>query len=156
VPWGQEQLAPTGAIPLALPGAELGPHDAESCTFEKVMKKYGLRGSALARMGRVIRAGIDYVLHDYLPASDDSDGQIAVGLLAYAEGVMLVHQDDDAILRASFPVYDALYANFQVHAHMQEQGVVFDHKGGDGRGPSAVFEGQREIYNREILRAHAA
>jgi hypothetical protein len=151
VPWGQEHLAPADAIPLALPGAELGPHDTDACTFEKVLKKYDLCGSALSRLGRVIRAGIDYVLHDYLPGRDDVDGQIAVGLIAYAEGVMLVHQDDDAILAASFPVYDALYAHFSVTAHMQARGIVFDHKGGDGRGPSAVFEGMREIYNTEVV-----
>ncbi len=153
VPWGQEHLAPADAIPLALPGAELGPHDAQSCTFEKVMRKYGLGGSALLRLASIIRAGIDYVLHDYLPEPGDADGQVAVGLVTLAEGMMLVHQDDDAILAASFPIYDALHAHFSVKARMQEQGVVFDHKGGDGRGPSAVFEGMRKIYNSDVARA---
>ncbi len=152
VPWGEEHLAPKDAIPLAIPGAELAPHDHVECTFDKILRKYGLaKDPALSRLGGIIRAGIAHVLEDYTPAEDDEDGQIAIGLLALSEGLMLRHQDDDAILTASFPIYDALYTALKMRAHLAREGIVIPHKGEDGRGPSLTFERSRKIYNEVLV-----
>ncbi len=146
VPWKEEHLAPAGAIAFSMPGAELSPHDHSGSTFDKVMRKYSISAPGLEQLAAVVRAGIAYVLEDFRPAPDDQIGQTAVGLLAFAEGVFLTNQSDDAILAASFPVYDALYANFRVLALMKAQGLAMpDHS--DGRGPSKKFEGLRKIYN---------
>ncbi len=147
VPWKEEHLAPAGAIAFSIPGAELGPHDHEGgTTFDKVMRKYELKDAALAQLADVIRAGVAYVMEGYRPPADDTAGQTAVGLLAFAEGVFLTNQSDDAILAASFPVYDALYANYRVLDLLKTQGLPMpDHS--DGRGPSKKFEGLRKIYN---------
>jgi hypothetical protein len=67
-------------------------------------------------------------------------------LLAFAEGVFMTHQSDDAILAASFRVYDALYANFRVAELLKVAGQnVPGHS--DGRGPSKKFECLCRIYN---------
>jgi hypothetical protein len=146
VPWKEEHLAPPGAIGFSLPGAELGPHDHTGTTFDKVMRKYKLDDAALAQLADVVRAGVAYVLEGYRPPANDTAGQTAVGLLAFAEGVFLTNQSDDAILAASFPVYDALYANFRVLELLKFAGQEMpDHS--DGRGPSKKFEGLRQIYN---------
>ena len=71
---------------------------------------------------------------------------MAVGLLAFAEGVRLTHQTDDGILAARLPVYDALYANFRVCELARTKGLPLpDHS--DGRRPSSEYEGLRRIYN---------
>lgn len=146
VPWKEEHLAPSDAIAFSIPGAELGPHDHDGTTFAKVMRKFKLVDPALDRMAEVIHAGVAYVLEDYRPAADDHAGQTAVGLLTFAEGVFLTHQTDHAILAASFPVYDAMYANFKVLELLKSKKLEMpDHH--DGRGPSKKFEGLRRLYN---------
>ena len=154
VPWKQEHLAPKDAIPLALPGCELGPHDEEGSTFGKVLKKYEIKSESLEKIKKIIDSGIAFVLSGYKPDASDHDGQVAVGLLAIAEGVSLTNQTDDEILSASFPIYDALYANFETQNIMKEQGIVLDFPPKDGRGPSLIFEVTRDIYNKNVVNAH--
>jgi hypothetical protein len=134
VPWGEEHSAPADATPFGLPGAEIGPHDANGTTFAKLLAKYKLEDKALTRLSRVIAKGVDYVLHHYRPPPEDTDGQIAVGLLAVSEGMMLRHDDDNAIIAASLPVYDALYANFHAHLLMEESGGRLPPY--EGKGPT--------------------
>ncbi len=123
VPWGQGvETAPKDATPFAIPGAEIGPHDKDGTTFAKLLARYKIDDKAAHRVGSVITRGVDYVLHDYRPGPDDVDGQTAVGLLAMAEGMLLVHHDDNEILEASFPIYDALYTNFRAHQIMEDKG----------------------------------
>jgi hypothetical protein len=143
VPWGAEHRCPADAIPLALPGAELGPHDAAGTTFQKILAKYRLTDPALHRMARVVAKGVDYVLHDFRPDAGDTDGQIAVGLLGFAEGMLLVNDADARILEASLPVYDALYANFRAHALVAAQGLTLPAH--EGRGPTRPTEFLRNV-----------
>lgn len=145
VPWGEEDKRPDDAIALALPGAELGPHDSHGTTFRKVMTKYDLREPALEDLAKVIQCGVDYVLHGFRPASDDVHGQVAVGLLNIAEGFLVAHRDDNVILSASYPVYDALYTNFAAHRLVQAKGLVIPDHG--GRGPSAPTLFLRQVYD---------
>lgn len=152
VPWKQEHLAPKDAIPVALPGCELGPHDKDGSTFGKVLKKYDIKNESLERIKKIIDAGIAYVLAGYKPDASDHEGQMAVGLLAIAEGISLTNQTDDKILSASFPIYDALYANFETQNVMQAQNIVLDFPPKDGRGPSLIFETTREIYNKFVVK----
>ena len=79
--------------------------------------------AALERMGRVIACGVDYVLHGFRPAIDDTDGQIAVGLLSISEGMIYRATGDDGVLAASFPMYDALYADLSVKHALQAGGL---------------------------------
>lgn len=91
-----------GATPFDVPGAELGHHGDER-SFDAFVRRYGLaeREPALARLARIVR-GADT---DALGLAPE-----AAGLLAIAQGFSAVYADDQSLLAAELPVYDALYA----------------------------------------------
>ncbi|HZU07308.1 MAG TPA: chromate resistance protein ChrB domain-containing protein [Chloroflexota bacterium] len=89
-----------GAIPFDVPGVELGHHGTE-CSFDALLKRYGLADPALQRLALIVR-GADTTAKDLTPESR--------GLEAIAEGFRLVYQDDYELLERELPVYDALYA----------------------------------------------
>lgn len=88
------------AIPFDVPGAELG-HVGPECSFDAIIKKYGLTDPALRDLALIVR-GADTDAHDLTPESR--------GLVAIAGGFRLVYQDDHEQLERELPVYDALYA----------------------------------------------
>jgi hypothetical protein len=90
-------------------------------------------------------AGVDHVLHHAKAGPDDRWAQIAVGLLAVSEGVMLLHDTDHAILKASFPIYDALYANLHAHALVKEKGLQIPDF--QGLGPTLPTRFLRQVLN---------
>ena len=95
-----------GAIPYDVEGVELGHHGKE-CSFEAIVKKYGLTGNpALMLLARIVNgADTDNTLWNQ-PES--------AGLNAIAEGFRhLGFKDDHALNRAEWIVYDALYAHCQ-------------------------------------------
>ena len=139
VPWGKEDERPADAIPFALPGVELGPHDAQGTTFQKLLTKYKLDDPALDRMAKVIAGGVDCVLHGYRPSSDETDGQTAVGLLAISDGIMLIKDSDDQVIAASLVIYDALYANFKAHALLEARAEQLPPRGNRGPAPKTEF-----------------
>jgi hypothetical protein len=145
VPWGQEDTRPSDAIPFGLPGVELGSHDEHGTTFEKILRKYALDDPSLHNIARVIHSGVAQVLHHAQVGPDDRWGQIAAGLLAISEGMMLVHPSDDAILQASFPVYDALYANLRAHALVSQKNLEIP--GYQGLGPTLPTRFLRQVLN---------
>ena len=89
-----------GATPFDVPSVELG-HHGEECSFDAIVRAYGLTDPALARLALIVR-GADTDAKDLTPESR--------GLEAIAEGFQLAYQDDQAQLAAELPVYDALYA----------------------------------------------
>ena len=103
---------PNDAIPLAFPGAKLGPHDADGPLFMKVLKEYRLQDPALELMGEVIAKGVAYVLDDYRPATNDRYGQMGVGLASFADGMIILEPSDQKRLDDSYVVWEALYALF--------------------------------------------
>jgi hypothetical protein len=143
VPWGQEDTRPSDAIAFGLPGVELGAHDEQGTTFEKIIRKYALDDPSLHDIARVIHSGVAQVLHHAKVESDDRWGQIAAGLLAISEGMMLVHTTDEAILQASFPIYDALYANLRAHALVSQNNLVMP--GYQGLGPTLPTRFLRQV-----------
>ncbi|HYU17470.1 MAG TPA: chromate resistance protein ChrB domain-containing protein [Chloroflexota bacterium] len=92
-----------GAIPFDVPGVELGHHGSE-CSFDAIIKKYGLTDPALQRLATIVR-GADTAAKDLAPESR--------GLEAIAEGFRLACADDQEQLERELPVYDALYAYCQ-------------------------------------------
>jgi hypothetical protein len=99
----------TGAIPYDVPEVELGHHGAE-CSFDAIVKKYGLSDPALWCLARIVR-GADTPDKDLTPESR--------GLEAIAEGFRLLNEDDHQQLAAESVVYDALYA----YCHRQVVGA---------------------------------
>jgi hypothetical protein len=92
-----------GAVPYDVPNVELGHHGKE-CSFDAVLKKYGLlTNPALVLLAKIVNgADTDNTLW-HQPES--------AGLNAIAEGFRhLGFKDDHAVNAAEWVVYDALYA----------------------------------------------
>jgi hypothetical protein len=92
-----------GAVPYDVPDVELG-HHGQECSFEAIVKKYGLAADpALVLLAKIVN-GAD---------TDNTRWQQpeSAGLNAVAEGFRhLGFPDDHAINAAEWVVYDALYA----------------------------------------------
>lgn len=88
-----------GAIPFDIEGVPHS-HDGDLCTFDMLLRLFGLRSEALDRMALVIRAA-DTDRHDLAPQ--------AAGLLALSVGLSRQFRDDLAQLEAGMVLYDALY-----------------------------------------------
>lgn len=95
-----------GATPYDVPNVELGHHGKE-CSFEAILKKYGLtRDPALLLLGKIVNGA-------------DTDNSLwqqpeGAGLEAVAEGFRhLGLRDDHEMLQKESIVYDALYAYCQ-------------------------------------------
>lgn len=102
-----------GATPFDVQGVELGHHGLE-CSFEAIVKKYGLSNDpALVLLSRIVNGA-------------DTDNTLwhqpeGAGLEAIAEGFRhLGFKDDHEINTAEWIVYDALYAYAR---HMVSQGL---------------------------------
>jgi len=94
-------VSETGAIPFDVPGVELGHHE-NRCSFESIIRKYGLKEPGLLRLAKIIHAA---------DISEDIDSDpIARGLEAIASGYSLRFPQDIENLQAQYEVYDALYA----------------------------------------------
>jgi rhodanese-related sulfurtransferase len=91
-----------GAIAYDAPGAPFE-HDGDLCTFDTLLRAFGLDVDPhLAALAAIVR-GADTDRLDLAPQS--------AGLLAVSLGLSARFQDDDhAVLRHGFTVYDALYA----------------------------------------------
>jgi hypothetical protein len=91
------------AIPFDVEGVELG-HDGPLCTFDAIIRKYGLSDPALQEMAKIVR-GAD--------TADRHLTQESPGLYAIASGFQALSPslfaDDHALLNVEFPLYDALY-----------------------------------------------
>lgn len=107
---------PEGAITFSIAGGDIGRHDAEGTTFTKLLRRYKLTDPALLRLGEIVEVGVGYVMGGKNPGPDDRAGWIAIGLLAVAEGTMVIEDGDRAILERSFPVWDAIYVDAALHA----------------------------------------
>jgi hypothetical protein len=91
-----------GAVPYDVDGVELGHVDGR-CSFESILRKYGLDDPALRRMAVIVH-GAD------IEADVDKTPE-AAGLKAIAIGFRRLYGDrDDEKLEAQMGVYDALYA----------------------------------------------
>jgi hypothetical protein len=89
------------AVPFDVEGASIT-HQWERCSFDALLDAFELRDPALAALATIVR-GADTDRLGLAPQS--------AGLLAISLGLSRLHaQDDQAMLQAALPVYDALYA----------------------------------------------
>jgi len=90
-----------GGIPYDIDGVEFS-HEGPLCTFDTMIKRFGLSDPALDALALIVR-GADTARLDLAPE--------AAGLLAVSLGnSSLAGGDDRRALTLGFPVYDALYA----------------------------------------------
>ena len=98
-----------GAIPYDVPGVELGHVDGR-CSFESIMRKYGLMNDkGLVELARIVHAA---------DVRDDIDtSPYGRGLKAIAYGLAYLYgKDDHTKIALESPLYDALYAFCQQQA----------------------------------------
>ncbi len=100
------------AVPFDIPGAPIS-HVGELCSFDALLRAFELREPALDRLARIIR-GADTDCLNLAPQS--------AGLLALSLGLSQAYSDDDAMLEAAMPMYDALYRWCQSLAQASWQG----------------------------------
>jgi hypothetical protein len=89
-----------GALSFDAPEADFD-HEGELCTFDVLIREYGLTDRALLRLARIVNAADTRRL--------DRD-PLAAGFEAIAVGYGLRFPDDRRNLKKQFEVYDALYA----------------------------------------------
>jgi hypothetical protein len=92
-----------GGLPFDVPGVELG-HHGDRCSFDAFLERYELEDHGLRAMALIVR-GADTGRLDSVAE--------AAGLFAIATGFQRLmperFADDDAMLAAEMPMYDALY-----------------------------------------------
>ena len=92
----------SGGVPFDIKDVELS-HEGERCSFDTMLKLFGLEGEpSLARLALIVR-GADTARPDIAPE--------AAGLHAVSLGLSALADDDDhGLLQQGFLVYDALFA----------------------------------------------
>lgn len=88
------------AVPYDIEGAPLT-HEWERCSFDALLAAFDLQDPALDALATIVR-GADTARLALAPP--------CAGLLAVSLGMSRLHADDHAMLQATLPVYDALYA----------------------------------------------
>jgi rhodanese-related sulfurtransferase len=95
------------AIAFDIPGAPVS-HNADQCTFDALSQGFDMCNSTFDLLARIVRGA-------------DTDCGLAgesAGLLAISLGLSRLHADNDqAMLTAAMPMYDALYAWCQDKVH---------------------------------------
>ncbi|WJR76863.1 chromate resistance protein ChrB domain-containing protein [Bradyrhizobium sp. NP1] len=113
VPFGSDVKPPSGAIPFALPGVELGIHDADGSTFRKILRKYKIEDRALEILATIIDSGITHVFSQiergYTDVAALKD-PVGIGLDALSQGMMNISANDNDNIDKSLIFYDSLYA----------------------------------------------
>ena len=91
-----------GAIPFDMFGAEFT-HHGEDCTFETMLKQFGLTESkGLSELGEIV--------HDIDLKDDKFHRREAVGLNAIVDGLSKVLRDDRKLLQQTSIIFDGLHA----------------------------------------------
>jgi len=91
--------APPEATPFDMRGAELS-HHGDDCTFETMLKRYGLEDPVLWDVARIV--------HEADLADDRFDAPEAPGLDVLLRGLSMVRGDEE-VLAISGPLFDGLY-----------------------------------------------
>jgi rhodanese-related sulfurtransferase len=89
-----------GSVAFDIPGGAIS-HDGELCSFDVMLREFGLRDPALDELARIVR-GADTGRPDLTPQS--------AGLVAVSLGLGRLYADDAELLERGMLVYDALYA----------------------------------------------
>jgi len=83
-------------------------HEGESCTFEVLLGRFGLRDPALRRLGEIV--------HDIDLKDDRYARPETPGLERLLTGIALVHTDDEARLRDGAAALESVYESFRRRA----------------------------------------
>jgi hypothetical protein len=114
-----------GGVPFDMFGAEFT-HQGEDCTFETLIKRFGLNDDhALEQIAEIV--------HD-IDLKDDKFNRLeAAGLNATVQGLSELLKDDRKLLQQSGVIFDGLYALLSVDARKGDKKGDRDFKRGSGR-----------------------
>lgn len=99
-PYVLDVAAATGAIAFDIEGAPVT-HDGERCSFDTLLDRYEVKDPVLRKLAVIVRG------------ADTDDLKLApeaAGLKAMSLGLSALEDDDHAMIRRAFNLYDALYA----------------------------------------------
>lgn len=116
-----QKAADLDAVPFDVEGVELS-HDGPLCSFDAILKKYGIDDPALDEIAVIVR-GADTERLDLAPQ--------AAGLLAISLGLSRNFSNDHEQLAHGRVIYDALYS-WAKHVHDER------HTWNPQRGPTPV------------------
>lgn len=91
-----------GVIPFDYPGVEFG-HQGEDCTFETLLKRFGLRDRGLQTLAEIVH---DADLKDAKFGRDEAKGVDAI-----IRGLAATITDDHALLAQGLVILEAMYAS---------------------------------------------
>ena len=94
-----EQARRLDAVPFDIEGAAVS-HEWERCSFDALLQLFELSSPALDKLAAIVR-GADTDRPSIAPQ--------AAGLLALSLGLSRLHGDDQEMLAAGMPMYDALF-----------------------------------------------
>jgi hypothetical protein len=101
------------AVPFDMFGVKFS-HEGNSCTFETLVRRFGIRSPAVERIGQIVH-DLDLKEERYeLPET------IAVGRLV--EGLRLLHQDDQELLNQGMELFEALYRSLAIAKPAEKPG----------------------------------
>jgi len=80
-------------------------HEGDLCTFEVLLRRFGLKDRALARIGEIV--------HDVDLKDGKFNHQETVGIDHLIAGIAMRHKDDEARLRDGAAVLEGLYEYFK-------------------------------------------
>jgi hypothetical protein len=98
-------------VPFDMYGGEFS-HQGSLCTFEVLAQRFGLRGSAVDRIGQLVH---DLDLKEMRYAAPEGT---AVGRMV--EGLRHVHSDDHALLEQGIAMFEALARSFDAGGEAHE------------------------------------
>jgi hypothetical protein len=108
------------STPFGMANVELSdPSDGAGTTFHKIVGKYRLHDAALESMDLIVTAAVGYVQRGLEPS--DLYGRIALGVLATAEGILLLSTSDQDTIERSMTLYDGIYARMQADALLKSR-----------------------------------
>jgi hypothetical protein len=102
---------PPDATPFAIPGVELGLHDAEGTCFAKILRAYSLEEPELWAVERIIAAGVRHTFgKDPAPDETAEETMLGAALNLIGAGLGLAYDDEDH-LNAALSLYDGVLAH---------------------------------------------
>jgi len=89
-----------GSVPFDMFGVLLS-HEGNCCTFETLLRRFAISGTALARIGQIVHN------LDLKDERFETPEAVAVGRLV--EGLRQIHADDHKLLEQGMEIFEALY-----------------------------------------------
>ena len=117
----EQEDVPEGVIGFGIRGARFDAHNGSTTSFEQLRAAYVGDDEALKQMATIVGSAVRQVMNDAVRATGATESSLISGVLGITEGLMLLSGSDEACIRASLVLYDALYARLTAQKVIEEQ-----------------------------------